>query len=512
MRHLTKVAALSLLYGKKHVAIRTGKVSELTPLDNDRQSHLLTSLAHHAEELSGGKDWSDGVFDLIADLGHITGANRVWLFQVLELSDKHMLMNFPFEWVDDQTHALKLNPRYDTKHWDFETCSPTYRRLVESRRRGEWQAVVIQELESSDFKDYQMSQGVQSMLSIPVMVQGKWWGLLGLDDCTDAHVWNDQEISLVRIAAHLISNAVLHNRLSSTNRQFEILSSLTESSAWELDANSGYCWCNSKIFSSKSDLSGNTHIPLLRVMRQIHAHDRSKMLRDLRTQIQCGELNIRSDLRILRDNEFVWSEVIAKISLDKRGRLRKLSGIIIDIPKRKEEEAKLLRKANLDSLTGIANRGSFDNHLMQMIDKLENRGAAFSLLLLDIDHFKGVNDIWGHSVGDQALKHVAQIIKNSLRENDFVARIGGEEFAVLAPCVPDDISETIAERIRCDIASSPLASSEGNVQLTVSIGVCNISKESATLDPEVIHRWADNALYEAKNRGRNRVVTDSHSR
>ncbi|MGL1933143.1 MAG: diguanylate cyclase [Desulfotalea sp.] len=490
------------------MAIRTGKASELTPLDTDKQSHLLISLARNVEELSSGKDWPDGIVDLIADLGHITGANRVWLFQVLELSDKHMLMNFPFEWVDEQTHALKLNPRYDTKHWDFETCSPTYRRLVESRRRGEWQTAIIQELENSDFKDYQISQGVQSTLSIPVMVQGKWWGLLGLDDCTDPHEWSDEEISLVRIAAHLISNAVLNNRLSSTNRQFEILSSLTESSAWELDANSGYCWCDPKVFSSKSDLSDNIYIPLLKAMRHIHSCDRGKTLRYLRTQIQRGELNIRTDLRVLRDNDYVWIEVIAKIILDKKGRLKKLSGIIIDIPQRKKEEAKLLRQANLDSLTGIANRGSFDNHLMQMIHDFVNAGTIFSLLLLDLDHFKKVNDTWGHNVGDQALKHVVQVMQNTLREGHFIARIGGEEFAILVLCTPSDISETIAERIRYDIASSPLVTPEGNVQLTVSIGICNTSKESANLDAEVMLRMADNALYEAKNSGRNKVVTN----
>ena len=127
-----------------------------------------------------------------------------------------MLMNFPFEWVDEKTHALKKMPRYDTKHWNFETCSETYRQLVASRRRGEWQSALIKDLEECDFKDYQMDQGVQSTLSIPVMVQGEWWGLLGLDNCSRPYLWSDEEIGLVRMTAHLISSAALRNRLNST--------------------------------------------------------------------------------------------------------------------------------------------------------------------------------------------------------------------------------------------------------------------------------------------------------
>lgn len=487
--------------------IRTGKVSELSPLGSGKHCHLLAALARGAEELSSGKGWPDGVSALIADLGHITGVNRVWLFQVLELTDKHMLMNFPFEWVDGQTRALKKTSRYDTKYWNFETCSPTYRALVESRRRREWQTAIIEELEDSDFKYYQMDQGVQSTLSIPVYVQGEWWGLLGLDDCTRPHQWSDEEISLVRMAAHLISSAALLDRLSSTNRQFEILSNLTESNAWELDVNSGYCWCDSNIITSSSGLSDHVHLSLRQLLRRIHPDDREKTLRYLRNQVKRGERNYRQDLRILRDSDYVWSEVIAKISLDSEGCLRKMAGIVTDIPERKEKEERLFREATLDPLTGIANRGTFDSRFMQLMNTLEDDGTGFSLLLLDVDHFKAVNDTWGHGVGDKALKHVTQIMHNTLREGDFVARIGGEEFAMLLHCDAPETAENIGERIRCNIESSPLVTSESTVPLTASIGIFNVSKEFANYDCEAILSKADAALYEAKSTGRNKVMT-----
>ncbi|MDC7232868.1 MAG: diguanylate cyclase [Spirochaetales bacterium] len=486
--------------------VRIGKIADLAPLGKDRQNLLLPALARGAEVLSSGKGWPDGVSGLIADLGRITGVNRVWLFQILELSDEQMLMNFPFEWVDDQKHALKKKPRFDTKRWKFETCSRTYRTLVESRRRGEWQTALIGELEECDFKDYQTDQGVQSTVSIPVMVQGEWWGLLGLDDCSSPHQWSDEEIALLRMTAHLISNAVLLNRLSSANRQFEILSNLTESSAWELDFNTAYCWFNSKIISRVKGLSDNLHQPLRQVLEYIHPDDLKDTFDYLRNQLRRKDQNFRKDLRIYRDGQFVWSEVIAKISLDSEGRMEKMSGIMIDIPERKEREEELYRKASLDPLTRIANRGSFDSRFTQMIEDLQNKGQKFSLLLLDIDDFKKVNDTWGHAVGDKALKHVTRIMQNTLRDDDFAARFGGEEFVILLHCDTAETSESIAERIRCNVEAKPLVLSEGTVPLTISIGIFNALEFSSDLNYETILNKADEAMYEAKKSGRNRVV------
>jgi len=489
------------------MAIRTGRIEDIAPLDRNTEISFLSTLARSAEKLSNGKGWPGGVMELLADLGRITQSQRIWLFQVLELSDKHMLMNFPFEWVDDQKYALKLNPRYDTKYWDFATCSSVYRTLVESRLRREWQSIIIDDLEDCDFKEYQQIQGVQSTLSIPVMVQGQWWGLFGFDDCKAPRQWSNQEIALLRLSAHLLSAAVLRNRMASTRRQFEILSNITESSAWELDTNSGYFWCNQKIFSTYSNTEENIHMTLLQVMRHIHPNDRDRMLQYLRQQIETGDTNFRHDLRIRRGNHYVWGDVIAKISLDSKQCLRKLSGIIVEIPERKKKEEKLLRKATLDALTGIANRGSFDNRLEQMVRNHQEDGTAFSLLLLDLDHFKKINDTWGHDVGDLALKHVTAIMQKTLRDEDFVARIGGEEFAMLLPHIPPETTEEIAERIRKNIEASPLITPTATIPLSACIGItCTDNKTPVIYSCAEMLKTADEALYAAKRTGRNRVV------
>jgi diguanylate cyclase (GGDEF)-like protein len=279
-----------------------------------------------------------------------------------------------------------------------------------------------------------------------------------------------------------------------------------ESSTWEFDVDTGYCWFNSKILSRTKGLKDNRHLPLLQTLRYIHPDDIKITFACLRRYLKRGETNFRQDLRILRDNEYVWSEVIAKITLDDEGRLEKMAGIIIDIPERKKKEEELYRQATFDPLTGLPNRGSFDRRFVQIIHENREEGRPFSLLFLDIDHFKKINDTWGHDIGDQALKHVSQILKDALRECDFAARIGGEEFAVLLRCEEAERSGIVAERIRCSIEAAPFILSDMTVPLTVSIGIFNSSKESDDLGCKAILKRADKALYEAKSAGRNRVV------
>lgn len=488
------------------MAIRTGRIKDIAELGKDSPNQLLTALARGAEQLSASKGWTSGVNDFFAELGRALQVNRIWLFQVLELSDKHMLMNFPFEWVDKPRYALKVNPRYDTKRWDFENCSNVYRTLVASRRRKEWQSIMIDELEECDFKGYQQAQEIKSTLTIPIMVQGEWWGLFGFDDCLTPRQWSAEEKSMLRMAAHLISNGVLRDRMQSTQRQFDILSNITESSAWELDVDRGYFWCSRKIFPVADSVSENVHMTLLQVVRQIHPDDRKSTWNYLRKQIQSESSNFRKDIRIYRDGQYIWNDVIAKISVNETGILKALSGIIVEIPGRKAEEQKLLHRATIDALTGIANRGTFDNYFSGIVQGYGEESKPFSLLLLDVDHFKKINDTWGHSIGDMALKHITSILQNTLRDGDFLARVGGEEFAMLLHDSHLDVAESVAERIRHNIETSPLKTRHGRVSITVSIGAVSVSSVPHSSTHADMYQRADEVLYQAKRGGRNRVV------
>ncbi|MBR0565953.1 diguanylate cyclase [Azoarcus sp. L1K30] len=166
-----------------------------------------------------------------------------------------------------------------------------------------------------------------------------------------------------------------------------------------------------------------------------------------------------------------------------------------------EANAELARLAAQDGLTGLANRRRFDERLTDAFLACKRYGRDFSLLLLDVDHFKQVNDTHGHPVGDRVLKQVAKLIGESLRATDFVARYGGEEFVVLLPDTSDRTTSLgVAEKLRAAIAAAPVAE-VGHI--TASIGL-SITR-AADQDPWQIVGRADAALYQAKAAGRNRV-------
>lgn len=157
--------------------------------------------------------------------------------------------------------------------------------------------------------------------------------------------------------------------------------------------------------------------------------------------------------------------------------------------------------ASMDPLTGMFNRRGFAEACARVIEREANSGRPVTALIFDIDHFKGINDRFGHPAGDEILKLFATIVINNLRISDLSGRIGGEEFAALLPC-PLDEGVLAAERVRQAFESSGIVVEEGPVDTTVSIGVAG---GPAGTELEVLLAAADTALYQAKRGGRNRV-------
>ena len=171
----------------------------------------------------------------------------------------------------------------------------------------------------------------------------------------------------------------------------------------------------------------------------------------------------------------------------------------------KRTNLKLEHLAATDPLTGAANRRQFIGMVEAEIERAKRGGAPFSLLALDLDHFKAINDSYGHQVGDEILRGFVQRCLDAIRPYDGVARVGGEEFMVLLPQVVLNVGQSVGERIREAIANGVFGGQSGNaVALTVSIGVSQFGRDGDTIDE--ILRAADDRLYRAKHLGRNRVV------
>jgi two-component system, cell cycle response regulator len=177
----------------------------------------------------------------------------------------------------------------------------------------------------------------------------------------------------------------------------------------------------------------------------------------------------------------------------------KLRAMTVSLSARSET---LEHAALTDGLTGMQNRRYFDDALKEYLEEFRRIDKPVGLMIFDLDHFKQVNDTHGHDVGDEVLRAVAGCLKDMTRYHDVVARLGGEEFAVVAPNMDHDMLVRLAERIRKGIAAMPILSGNVRLKITASVGLAVWDrKESA----EEFFRRADKQLYQAKRQGRNRV-------
>jgi len=177
--------------------------------------------------------------------------------------------------------------------------------------------------------------------------------------------------------------------------------------------------------------------------------------------------------------------------------------LVDEISERKQVEERLARTATSDILTGVMNRRAMLEQLRYQLVRHQRNKTPFVILVLDIDHFKNINDTYGHDIGDQALIGVADVLLTSTRSQDLVSRWGGEEFLVLLPDTVLKGGAIVAEKIRSRVAEEAFKANEHTVKLTLSIGVAEY-KQGQTLEKCI--KDADSALYLAKNKGRNQVA------
>lgn len=165
-----------------------------------------------------------------------------------------------------------------------------------------------------------------------------------------------------------------------------------------------------------------------------------------------------------------------------------------------------MEAAVIDQLTGLHNRRYFDRQMPLLFDQARADSKPMSVLVLDIDRFKSINDTFGHDAGDEVLRAFAKRVRSCVRGEDMLVRFGGEEVVIVSPETSDDVAALVAERIRHKVESGGFAIDRGarQIPVTVSIGLAHLSRDDAT--PHDLLKRADEALYQAKSAGRNRVI------
>lgn len=211
-----------------------------------------------------------------------------------------------------------------------------------------------------------------------------------------------------------------------------------------------------------------------------------------------------------KDGTTVWTEGTARVMYDAAGQPVGLVGVTRDITERKRLQKELRQQAITDDLTGISNRRHFIGLAQGELKRAVRSNRPLALALIDIDHFKHINDTHGHMAGDQVLEVFTKICQKTIRETDLFARFGGDEFVVLLPETNREQAHEIVERVRLALAAARIDLGGQSAPITLSAGIASLANTRESLDALLVQ--ADQALYKAKEKGRNLVIVSSTPR
>jgi len=360
----------------------------------------------------------------------------------------------------------------------------------------------------------------RSLLCLPMVRQGRAVGALYLENDAVGGAFSPQRIEFLELLLGSVVNAIDNARLygelrgladTLEQRVAERTRELRESEARMLGilrnvplpvvvtrrVDAVFVYVNERA-AALAGMAADALVERLPWSMYRHAEDRDKMLavyhRD--GQLRDYEVCLRGG-----DGRDIWA-LISMVPIVYDGEVADLA-TIVDITGRKSAEDALRRVAATDHLTGLSSRGQFLQSAQEALARAQRYGLPLSLVMLDIDHFKQVNDRHGHALGDEALRAVAQVCMSMLRGQDRVGRLGGEEYCLLLPDTDAPAAEAAAERLRDAIAQLRLATPTGQqLVLTASFGV-SVLHFGDTLDSMLAR--ADAGLYAAKHAGRNRV-------
>lgn len=332
-----------------------------------------------------------------------------------------------------------------------------------------------------------------------------------------------KEEVIARVRTHIaLSHTILRMKniaeaLRISEESLKMAQALAHLGHWEWDIKSGQFSYSEEMYRILGLAPQGPMASHEAFLRTVHPDDRERVANHLSEVLvgDCFDIEYRiilpsGEVRVVHGKGEVFSlgvgkqtKVIGTIQDIREHDQTKMLGVIQDITERKELQSKLEEQANTDFLTGCDSRRHFLEHAENELLRIRRYGGEMSMLMLDLDHFKTINDKHGHQAGDTVLKTLVQVCQGLLREVDVMGRIGGEEFAIMLPETGSGRALEVADRLCQAVAAAEIPlDAAAPLHVTTSIGVASLA-EDHHID-QILNR-ADSALYKAKHAGRNRA-------
>ena len=459
---------------------------------------LLNAVTKSAAELLGSHAYEDAIGAVLELIGQTVSVSRVQLCALVPDRGGHLRSSVTQEWCSPGS-----SPTIDDPSFQDIDLRAHFPKAVAPILSGRPHSSFIADI-PGDVQPLYLKANMRSFLQLPVMLEGKLWGILTFaDSAADRRQWSWAEIDGLETLAGLIGVAIIRARYV---KELADANMIVQNSPTILYRLRGEPSLPLVYVSPNVTKFGHDPATLLKTANWseilIDPEDMPRFGEAMTKALQKGSLGGTIELRLRTgDGTTRWVENRYTPVRDKLGRLVEIEGIIIDVTERKHAEEKIALLARTDGLTGLANRTTFVDRLRQSFASTRRGASTFAVLCLDVDHFKDINDTLGHPVGDLLLKEIAERLRVNTRESDLVARLGGDEFAILQSDL-DDLSRSgeLADKILRALAA-PYDLNGNNVKVTVSIGIAPYA--ATTAGPDAVLTQADLALYRAKEQGRN---------
>ena len=347
-------------------------------------------------------------------------------------------------------------------------------------------------------------QGMEAYLGVPLRVRGEVYGTLNFSSPEPREPLTHFELEFLQLLGRWVEaeleRAFTRDALERERNLF--VGGPTMVFRWQPEAGWPVTYCSPNV----AEVFGYAPEELVQAEQGfaelIHPEDRPLVSERFRQHARQGAERFEQEYRVLRaDGEFRWVYDFTRILRDEADVPQALDGYLLDITERKALEEELRYQASHDPLTGLLNRHQAEVILDREISRCARYGGPISLILADVDHFKTINDTYGHEAGDTALQAISRVLQERVRESDEVFRWGGEEFLLVLPETAREGAWRLAEFLREAVASTSLTEIPG---LTLSLGVVTCDAKDPSRGE--LTRRVDQALYQAKGGGRNRTV------